>query len=322
MLIIVEGPDLAGKSTLVDALKTALTSPHQPAADVEVLHAGPPEDHPLREYEVPLMAYRPGMDWHIICDRWHVGERVYPLLHDRATQLDDAVLHHIELFLRSRGALLVHLTEDDDVLLERRAGRDELTHELNLQARDLFRKFVPESPLHHVTFRMRFDPEGLTSIVSLVTEMARTLETQCTRLNSLVTYVGSHRPELLLFGDVRANGPQAKHLTLAGDVPAFVPFRATSGHYLLSALGDDVTRFGIGLANACDVDDPYDVWKTLGYPRVVALGRNASRRLVRGGIRHREVEHPQYRRRFHHHDGAAYANEIVNGGRESEWSIS
>ena len=50
MLIIVEGPDGAGKTTLVAALATALRASSD-SASVDVLHRGPPVAHPLLEYE-------------------------------------------------------------------------------------------------------------------------------------------------------------------------------------------------------------------------------------------------------------------------------
>lgn len=317
-LIIVEGPDLAGKSTLVEAINVALRKLDD--CDVQVMHKGPPIEHALREYEGPLMAYRPSTGRHVICDRWHLGERVYPELHDRQSTLDGPVWHHVELFLRSRGALLVHLTADDDTLLYRRAGRDELAHELNLTARDLFARRAVESSLHRMTFHAETLVRDVESAAHLVVASAVTAERSTARLNQLATYVGSQAPKLLLFGDVRANGPQAMHLDLAGDVPAFMPFRATSGHYLLTALGDQVSRFGIGLVNACDVDDPWTTWRTLGYPEAVALGRNAERALEKAEVKHRVVPHPQYRRRFHHRDLAEYATMILNGGN-SEWNI-
>src|ERR687897_2440373 len=84
LLVILEGPDGAGKSTLSRELAASLRAAY-PADSISEFHKGPPHHHPLVEYEQPLFHYRPGTGRHIICDRWHVGEAVYPEVLGRAT---------------------------------------------------------------------------------------------------------------------------------------------------------------------------------------------------------------------------------------------
>src|SRR5580765_4211415 len=104
MLIIIEGPDGVGKTTLAESLAKELA---ESGDEVELLHRGPPKSHPLDEYVLPLLDYVPGLGRHVICDRWHWGEAVYPQVLDRTSLLDDPVFRYIEMFLRSRGALVV-----------------------------------------------------------------------------------------------------------------------------------------------------------------------------------------------------------------------
>src|SRR5690348_14510865 len=110
MLIILEGPDGAGKTTLANEIIRFFTGlslhRHEP---IELLHKGPCISHPLDEYELPLINYRPGAK-HIVCDRWHLGEAIYPAILKRNTKWDVAIDRHIELFLRSRGACQIGLT--------------------------------------------------------------------------------------------------------------------------------------------------------------------------------------------------------------------
>src|SRR3982751_3015453 len=115
MLIILEGPDCAGKSTLASKLACELEKQF-PSNTVTLLHKGPPEAHPLDEYEWPLLSYRPQRGQHIICDRWHWGESVYPTVLGRPSLLDDGIRFHIEMMLRSRGAVVVHVSAHDHVL--------------------------------------------------------------------------------------------------------------------------------------------------------------------------------------------------------------
>jgi hypothetical protein len=96
-------------------------------------------------------------------------------------------------------------------------------------------------------------------------------------------------------------------------LPAFMPYGATSGHYLLTHL---IRRYGfqvlknVGIANACDDDDHEALWTLLGKPQTVALGRHAHRRTPWAT---RKVDHPQFRRRFKHAYGHEYAGEVITG---------
>lgn len=64
-LIILEGPDGAGKTTLARALTESLSPVNR------VAH-GPPKEDPMREYLPALL-----MGGTVIADRFHLGERVY-----------------------------------------------------------------------------------------------------------------------------------------------------------------------------------------------------------------------------------------------------
>ena len=115
MLIICEGPDSVGKSSLAARFKQHVERGSGVGeSGVELLHKGPPVLHPLDEYVVPLLHYRPFRGEHVVCDRWHWGEGVYPQVFPRSTQFDDAVRYYTELFLMSRGAYVVHVSGPED----------------------------------------------------------------------------------------------------------------------------------------------------------------------------------------------------------------
>lgn len=117
MLIIIEGPDCARKSTLADDIfsRFAATRPND---TLTLLHRGPPKSHPLEEYVVPLLKYKPGRQNHIICDRWHWGETVYPHVLNRMTEMTIGLSNFIELFLMSRGAVTVFMDPGRDAINE------------------------------------------------------------------------------------------------------------------------------------------------------------------------------------------------------------
>lgn len=311
MLVVAEGPDGAGKTTLLDQLERLLTD-DEPSCRVVRLKAGPPKQHPLDEYLRPLVDYRPGGRTHFLLDRWHWGERVYPEVRGRSTQLDDASWHAIEGYMARLGAVVVYVTQYTDAYEDvyRSRGEDlgqlaelplvgELYRQVQSKTLQLIQHFNWASPVNG-------DPRRIV-------RAARTREAGTADLVGFITYSGPRYPAFLLFGDVRhelrnveLRSPEAWR-TLD---PAFVPFPGTSGHFLRGALVDARATPLYGLANACDVDDPYRLWIALGKPRVVALGRNAQRRLRTVGVPHGAVPHPQFVRRFHHSKRAEYGRLI------------
>lgn len=314
MLILVEGVDGAGKTVFVDALAQTIKT-MRPHDSVKVLRKGPPTEHPLDEYERPLFDYRPGAGRHIICDRWHLGEWVYPEVLDRATQADPAVLRHIELFLQSRGAVVVHV----DPGLERTVanllarGDDTVTSDQVPRLHELYDQAVRNASLPVV----RYSYDAATT--RLTVQTARTHELDRESLADFVTYVGPPRPYYLVLGDVRhelrhvvdaiTQSGGGEHTRVVG--PAFGPYPGTSGHFLLSHLPVELTSQFVGIANACDVDDVGDLWRRLGKPVVVALGWNAHNRLTEINVPHGAVPHPQYVRRFHNKHDTAYGGHLV-----------
>lgn len=118
MLVAIEGVDRTGKSTLASEL--------QDAWQAEVIHAGRPEYGSLFEYEDTIAAYDPLEGDHVILDRWHVGEYVWPEIFKRPTDMTDpAIRRHVEMFMCSRGCVVIYATRDYDELREDLVANDE-----------------------------------------------------------------------------------------------------------------------------------------------------------------------------------------------------
>lgn len=318
MLIILEGPDCAGKSTLAQRTVTQLTVRY-PNARIQLLHRGPPKEHPLDEYVTPLLDYRPGREHHIVCDRWHLGELVYPRLTGRPTKMDDAVAAYVDVFLRSRGAAVFVLNPTVASLETRYDERGDAVATRPDLARQSYwftligRRYGAEVDYH-------LSPDDVISRARGVNDRAskphhhELLDVDYPPL--WTTYVGDRWPRVLFVGDVRAcDGARCRHNVVHSPLgPAFMPYPGTSGHYLMNTLFSQMrtyySRDRIAFVNACDVDPVDDVWRGTGGPVAVTLGVNAHQRLSTLKIPHAAVPHPQFVRRFHHGSVDAYAELI------------
>lgn len=120
MLVILEGLDATGKSTIARRLHDE--------HGFEVIHKGPPTLPAVEEYTKSLESYW-GNNVHVVCDRWHLGELVYPLSRSRSTDLTLAGFAEIEDFLLSVGAVLVYTLASQElqrsILLNRKEDFDD-----------------------------------------------------------------------------------------------------------------------------------------------------------------------------------------------------
>lgn len=295
MLVVLEGCDRTGKTTLAQELARQL-----PGA--ELRHCERPTRHPLEEYEDELADYVPGSGQHVIYDRHCWGERVWPTIYDRPTEYTDEMHAHVELFLESRGATMVYCTAREDTIIERLAGEPYPPPEQVGPALELFLQVRATSRLPSFFYDFQRFTMRAPGIIRL--GMEREVEVTGAPTQH---WIGAAPAELLLVGD-RPNGE-----------PGFAPFRAarsTSGEYLLGTVRN---LRHLAITNALDVDDApvplADLWRFLQTPRVVALGREASAALREAEVPHGVAPHPQWARRFKHAEVRPYLERILHAAQ-------
>lgn len=307
VLVIAEGLDLTGKTFLLDHLAEL-----NPGSR---LHALRPERHPLEEYEVPLASYVPGFG-HFYVDRWHVGETVWPRVFNRPTELDDEAYMHIEMFLRSRGAVLVLAEASEAAIYERMKQREEpiAGKDVGFISRAFkfgaYLSILPVVPYD-------FERDRFLKKTAEVIATATRLESEVFDLHEVTfNWVGDPAPEVLYVGERPGNGPGTPRSSC--NVP-FTPYRGTSGWYLMHSLP---THDGLAIVNAFERDGQAVDLDTFhfraGSPPTVALGNVAHEQLDKFGVPHGVVPHPQFVRRFHHarSDDYTEALQLAAGGED------
>lgn len=316
MLIIIEGPDGVGKTTFIEGLKAHMTKTF-PTHVIDVMRRGVPKQHPLDEYVTPLLDYVPRTKHHIITDRWHVGEWVYPSVLKRKTKADRATWYYIEMFLQSRGAIIVHLDDKEENIAQRVRDRGDalIIPEMTPQIAQAYRFMYDEHLIRHTRFRVDGKLKNEHAYHWLISR-AGELEHHASDVWPFKTFVGHPSATTLLVGDIRHNvkldDPSTYH-----DKPAFMPYPATSGHFLLKHLQRHTIHNGMAMVNACDVDDIEKVISAVQPLLIVALGENAAKKIGTMGFftGFGAVPHPQYVRRFHNKSGDAYASVIAQAAR-------
>jgi thymidylate kinase len=111
MICVFEGPDGAGKSTMIEAVAGWHISAGNSPETIARWRAGPfPEgSDPWHEYFTPLTTLGPSLDWLVLIDRWHIGELVYGPMFRGVSRLSLAQRDYIDAYLKQSGATMVYL---------------------------------------------------------------------------------------------------------------------------------------------------------------------------------------------------------------------
>lgn len=313
MLIVIEGCDGVGKTSLARDLCALVGA--------EYRHLSAPKRHPLEECVLDLDAYRPGDGKHVVVDRFHIGEMVYGPRYRGVSQLGlpDGPAHRwIDLYLRSRGALLVHVFADLETVVERVGQRgDDMVDVADLE--QLLDAYVQAlaTPLCE-TVDVKVPGVQHTRMLDFIRVLAGGLEDDVAPVFDVTDrFLGFARPNVLYVGD------ETSPTHLNGKRPLyrapFVPYDNTSGYYLFEALPRRALQHA-AFVNSAEVD-LVRVHEALGLPTVVALGRHAARALDAASVPYLETRHPQYVRRFHHSKLAAWGAHVAGlvEGKEVAW---
>jgi thymidylate kinase len=154
MLIIIEGADCTGKTTLAKTLIQTIGEEH-----VSCLSKGPPAfNDPVVEYLWPLSGYIPNTKQHLICDRWHVGEMIYPKIFNRKSIMTMTEFKLINDVIRKLGGLIVYLEPPLSKVHERFNTRgDKFISDIDV----LTESYIRFKVFMETEFNYEYDPFGV-----------------------------------------------------------------------------------------------------------------------------------------------------------------
>jgi hypothetical protein len=328
MLIVLEGVDKGGKTSVVRALSKLHLKTGR--GQFTCLHQGPPPEgvNLVEHYERPLL--QPEMITRclstedlVVLDRWHVGELVYGPLLRGGSRLTEGAALHVELLLQSLGATqaLVQPYDVQETLKRHRRQPDLLlTSQQASEVAEWYRVYA----VHRDNW-YQYD-SGAASATELALELLQDSADYTREVLPVATahpsYLGDPQPDVLLVGDTRSNGADALTWTTKPFTPAATLSSSTWLMDALAAAPVPPTMFGLVNAREPGVQ-LRKLWSDLGEPRVVALGNEAVRAMKENKLEYTKMCHPQWARRFRHSHREDYAKAlrrvVVDGDPNGDW---
>jgi hypothetical protein len=293
VIVILEGPDGAGKTTLARELCASY--------DLEYHHEGPPplDVDPLLFYGKLLQDARTA-GRRVVFDRMALGERVYGPIYRKKDRLGELGWRVFVRLIRAAGARQILCLPSYEVCRASWAsGREELLKTEDAFARS-YHAYVSLAARGIGGFRYDYTkPMQRTDLGVFLFDGFHGFDPTRTLR---VDMVGCPGAKYLLVGDQRPRD----HV----DLP-FFEARGSSA-YLTAALDEAwLAEEDVAFVNAyprnsaTPVEIPFRQFR-----RVVALGERASAVCRAQDACYKTIPHPQYWKRFHHHSLGEYARRL------------
>ncbi len=289
--VVVEGPDGSGKTTLIKAIRNRFYWPV-----VHVVQPGKPDIKQM----LKLLECSP-----IVFDRFHWSPVAYGVALREGPELSPYDLWALEGLLMNKGYATVLCLSDMDTMLANNRKEEQLWSEVREEKTK--QRLVDQYSLLYLTREL----PGMIYDYG-TTEVAKPLD--FVAISSVDQgpsgVLGNTTPQIWLVGDERAD-KGAQGIT----IPFYdtgISNKLVSGTLLYEALRANGYTWerGVALSNSAG-KNLRAVYSQLGEPAtVVALGRVAQVRLKKAGIAHSDIVHPQWWRRFMHHNPKGYTKLI------------
>lgn len=291
MIVILEGPDGCGKTTLAMNLASRYTKADASGNSIDpvmIHHEGPPHAGVnLLERYGSLLEQARGKK--VVFDRLALGETIYGPILRGEDRLGEMGMRLMNRLISATQAIHVLVIVPFDIAFAnwKVNHKNELFHK-----EEIFRRVYTEYARlsDHMLWVDFTRPSSYDRLIAAIESPrnARWLPAGT---------IGQWDPRYLFVGD--QNGRKG---------PVDLPFWSTSGcsgylHHCIELA--DIKEHQLAMVNS--VDHNYHPNDIIPATEVIALGQSASKRLTKRGITHRTVPHPQYWMRFHHQQRAEYA---------------
>lgn len=202
MLVVLEGVDSAGKSTLAEDMTIKFTD-NTRLDSVRIFHRGPlpASRDPFDEYMTSLTYDRMDKRSLTILDRWHVSELVYGPIYRGESRLSAYRWVYIEKWLQSIGAFRLVVTAPDSVIAKRvgERGDDYVKMEDLTRINEAFVSWARQRRGWQL-----LDTSKRFSVNDLLVG-ARFMQQSVQKLDGLTSYIGPPDPQLLYVSKVPLN---------------------------------------------------------------------------------------------------------------------
>lgn len=290
MLIIIEGADKTGKTTLAKAIADRFGYRYH--------HSGPPKGHPADEYiDFLLNLKRP-----TVCDRFHLGELVYGPMFRGKIGISPLELLTIERVLRLKQTILIHAVTSIELANKRlkvSTQKEMVDNARNVTAAELFKDVVRQSNVSPI---LQYDGSTKQQLNKMLITIERMLEERKVASGPYTGIGTITGPKLVVVGE------QVNHnVTWRG-----LPFdKGLSSEFLADVFNTaGLVENRLYICNADKLTREEAIALHTENTKFITLGRKAAHKLLEFGIEHEELPHPQWVKRFHHHQKYAYAEDV------------
>jgi thymidylate kinase len=290
MLIIIEGPDKSGKTTLAKKIEEQF--------HYKYAHFSSPGNNPGQEYA----KFFSGISSPTVCDRSYFGERVYGPLLRGVSKISDLQYAVIERICRLKGAIFIYVLTPLEVCQARLLNNlhnEKITLENNVKAWTQFKILTPSCSLRPFLVYDASEQSNMNSLLRYLEQLLPSLRSHAILAKAHCTGIGTIYGRKLVFVGETLN----KKITWLG-----LPFdNGPASNYLYERFKEaEVPENMVYLCNAISLTKKEVNFLNLAKTTWISLGVYADRRLSELGIKHRHIPHPQYWKRFHAHEPEAY----------------
>ena len=288
MILILEGCDKTGKSTLAAKLSKELGFP--------ILKTSAPKkgEDPYREYVTKILT----SNENIIFDRFHLGELVYGPIYRKKSQLDQAQFRSLELLLKARDARIIYCEAPKEFILQKFKEDNET--------------FAQPSDIQLIldTYKSILSKTSLPVTIHSIQDNLAAIEAGETPDPLLINsrYVGALHPEILFIGEKNNLNARQKYSDIS------LPFDFGKSSELLHQTIETLklTKVGftkVGFTNVfkAHIIEPevnqdqilLNEIQALQPKVVVALGNTVHKKLIKvDGLNVVHLTHPSYLARW------------------------